>query len=79
MYLQVEQDEQEIRRLVDMIADLFVEVEASNQDVLTAVLFISVNVCDAMEMNRSVYLLNCENMYDCHSRFSRGSEGEVLQ
>jgi len=79
MFLSLQPNEQNIRDLIEIIGDILIENQAMNADVLTAVLFIAVNVCDDMEMSKQLFLINCDNMYDSQSRFAQVEEGNTIQ
>jgi len=79
MFLSLQPNDQNIRDLIEIIGDILIENQAMNADVLTAVLFIAVNVCDDMEMSKQLFLINCDNMYDSQSRFAQVEEGNTIQ
>jgi hypothetical protein len=79
MYSFSEQDYQKVHEIVDRIGDILEDIGASNVDVLIATLFIAVRVCDDMEMDRLVFLMNCENMYDGQSINAKVADGVTLQ
>jgi len=79
MFLSLQPNDRNIRDLIEMIGDLLIEHQAMNADVLSAVLYIAVNVCDDMEMSKQLFLINCDNMYDSQSRFAQVEEGNTIQ
>ena len=79
MFLSLQPNDQNIRDLIEMIGDILIEHQAMNADVLSAVLYIAVNVCDDMEMSKQLFLINCDNMYDSQSRFAQVEEGTIIQ
>jgi hypothetical protein len=79
MFLSLQPNDQNIRDLIEIIGDILIENQAMNADVLTAVLFIAVNVCDDMEMSKQLFMINCDNMYDSQSRFAQVEEGNTIQ
>jgi hypothetical protein len=79
MYSITEQDGDEINNLIDEIGDLLCELEALNPHVLLATLYIAVKVCDDMEMDRKVFLMNCETLYDGQSINAKAADGVTIQ
>jgi hypothetical protein len=79
MYSVTEQDGDEVNNLIDKMGDLLLDLEALNQHVLLATLFIAVKVCDDLDMDRKVFLMNCENMYDGQSNNAKAADGVTIQ
>jgi len=79
MFLSLQPNDQNIRDLIEIIGDILIEHQAMNADVLSAVLYIAVNVCDDMFSFIELFLINCDNMYDSQSRFAQVEEGTIIQ
>jgi hypothetical protein len=79
MYSITEQDYEKVHDIVDAIGDILEEIGASNVDALIATLFIAVRISDDMEMDKKVFLMNCENMYDGQSINAKPADGVTIQ
>jgi hypothetical protein len=79
MYTVNEQDYEKVHEIVDEIGEVLEEIGATNVDAIIAALFIAVRVSDDMDMDRKVFLMNCENMYDGQSINAKPADGVTIQ
>ena len=74
-----EHDRERLLHLADVVSDVLEEHIADNAEVIAVCLYIAVKVCDAMHMNKSIFMLNCDLIYDAQSENFMRDEGETLQ